>query len=480
MIIFNISLTEHYLFYDENNFCILVKIENKYLYNRRQFEMKDNKNQIKLGLFLAGTGHHVASWRHPHAISNASMNLNYFKDIAQIAEKGLFDLLFLADSLSVDENSHPNILTRFEPMTLLSYLASVTNHIGLVATASTTYEEPFHVARKFASLDHISQGRAGWNVVTTSLASTAENFNKHEHLEHSERYKRATEFIEVTKKLWDSWEEDTLVIDKETGQFIDKTKFHPINHQGDFFAVKGPLNVSRSPQGHPVIVQAGSSGDGQKFAAKYAEIVFTAQANKIDASSFYKELKSQLHLYNRKKSSLSIMPGFMPIVGATEAEAKEKYDALQQLIIPKAGLAILGRYFGEVDFEGISLDKPFVDIKLPENVNGIKSKNEMIVKKAKEENWTLRQTYQWVAGSRGHHIAIGTPTQIAERMESWVTEGAADGFNIMPALLPDSLTDFISSIIPELQSRGVFRTAYESNSLRGNLGLDKPAHSFSE
>lgn len=440
--------------------------------------MNDQPKKVKLGLFLAGTGHHVASWRHPHAIENASMNLTYFKEIAQTAEKGLFDLLFLADSLSVDENSHPNILTRFEPMTLLSYIASATNHIGLVATASTTYEEPFHVARKFASLDHISAGRAGWNVVTTSLASTAENFNKTEHLEHSARYRRATEFMEVAKRLWDSWEEDTLVIDKESGQFIDKSKFHQINHQGEFFSVRGPLNVSRSPQGQPVIVQAGSSGDGQRFAAKYAEIVFTAQANKEDAITFYKEIKGQMEQYNRKKSSLSIMPGFMPIVGATEAEAQEKYEALQELIIPKAGLAILGRYFGDIDFAGISLDTPFTEIKLPETVNAIQSKHEMILKKAKEENWTLRQTYQWVAGSRGHHIAIGTPTQIADKMEEWVREGAADGFNIMPALLPDSLTDFVTYVIPELQARGIYRTEYESDTLRGNLGLEQPNHSL--
>lgn len=442
--------------------------------------MKNQQKKVKLGLFLAGTGHHVASWRHPNAISNASMNLSYFKEVAQTAEKGLFDLIFLADSLSVDENSHPNILTRFEPMTLLSYLASVTNQIGLVATASTTYEEPFHVARKFASLDHISAGRAGWNVVTTSLASTAENFNKTEHLEHSARYRRATEFMEITKKLWDSWEEDTLVIDKESGQFIDKNKFHQINHHGEFFSVRGPLNVSRPPQGHPVIVQAGSSGDGMAFAAKYAEIVFTAQANKNDAITFYNNLKSQMDQFNRKKSNLSIMPGFMPIIGTTEAEAQEKYEALQELIIPKAGLAILGRYFGDIDFDGIPLDTPFTDIELPDSVNGIQSKHEMITKKAKEESWTLRQTYQWVAGSRGHHIAIGTPSQIADKMESWIKEGAADGFNIMPALLPDSLLDFVNYVIPELQFRGIYRTEYESNTLRGNLGLELPINSLSK
>ncbi len=442
--------------------------------------MKNQQKKVKLGLFLAGTGHHVASWRHPNAISNASMNLSYFKEVAQTAEKGLFDLIFLADSLSVDENSHPNILTRFEPMTLLSYLATVTNQIGLVATASTTYEEPFHVARKFASLDHISAGRAGWNVVTTSLASTAENFNKTEHLEHSARYRRATEFVEITKKLWDSWEEDTLVIDKESGQFIDKNKFHQINHHGEFFSVRGPLNVSRPPQGHPVIVQAGSSGDGMAFAAKYAEIVFTAQANKNDAITFYNNLKSQMDQFNRKKSNLSIMPGFMPIIGTTEAEAQEKYEALQELIIPKAGLAILGRYFGDIDFDGIPLDTPFTDIELPNSVNGIQSKHEMITKKAKEESWTLRQTYQWVAGSRGHHIAIGTPSQIADKMESWIKEGAADGFNIMPALLPDSLLDFVNYVIPELQFRGIYRTEYESNTLRGNLGLELPINSLSK
>ncbi|MDQ0881905.1 LLM class flavin-dependent oxidoreductase [Peribacillus sp. V2I11] len=437
------------------------------------------KKTVKLGVFLAGTGHHVASWRHPNANPKANMNIDYFKGLAQTAEKGLFDLLFLADSLSVAKDSHPNILTRFEPLTLLSYLASATSNIGLVSTASTTYEEPFNVARKFASLDHITSGRAGWNVVTTSLASTAVNFNKSEHLEHGLRYKRATEFVEVTKKLWDSWEDDTLVIDKETGQFIDECKFHEINHQGEFFSVKGPLNISRSPQGHPVIVQAGSSGDGQLLAAKHAEIVFTAQENKEDAISFYHELKGQLAAFNREKSSLSIMPGLFPIVGQTEKEAQEKYEALQELIIPEIGLAVMGRYFGNVDFSNIPLDTPFADISLPDNVDSIQSKYDLIVKRATNENLTLRQTYQWVAGSRGHHIAIGTPTQIADKIEDWVNGNAADGFNIMPALLPDSLTDFVELVVPELQSKGIFRTKYESNTLRGNLGLDKPVNQYS-
>ncbi|WP_375090546.1 LLM class flavin-dependent oxidoreductase [Peribacillus sp. RS7] len=437
------------------------------------------KKTVKLGVFLAGTGHHVASWRHPNANPKANMNIDYFKRLAQTAEKGLFDLLFLADSLSVAKDSHPNILTRFEPLTLLSYLASATSNIGLVSTASTTYEEPFNVARKFASLDHITSGRAGWNVVTTSLASTAVNFNKTEHLEHGLRYKRATEFVEVTKKLWDSWEEDTLVIDKDRGQFIDESKFHEINHQGEFFSVKGPLNISRSPQGHPVIVQAGSSGDGQLLAAKHAEIVFTAQENKEDAVSFYHVLKGQLAAFNRAKSSLSIMPGLFPIVGQTEKEAQEKYEALQELIIPEIGLAVMGRYFGNVDFSNIPLDTPFADISLPDNVDSIQSKYDLIVKRATSENLTLRQTYQWVAGSRGHHIAIGTPTQIADKIEDWVNGDAADGFNIMPALLPDSLTDFVELVVPELQSKGIFRTKYESNTLRGNLGLDKPVNQYS-
>ncbi|WP_342603242.1 LLM class flavin-dependent oxidoreductase [Peribacillus sp. FSL E2-0159] len=437
------------------------------------------KKTVKLGVFLAGTGHHVASWRHPNANPKANMNIDYFKGLAQTAEKGLFDLLFLADSLSVAKDSHPNILTRFEPLTLLSYLASATSNIGLVSTASTTYEEPFNVARKFASLDHITSGRAGWNVVTTSLASTAVNFNKSEHLEHGLRYKRATEFVEVTKKLWDSWEDDTLVIDKETGQFIDESKFHEINHQGEFFSVKGPLNISRSPQGHPVIVQAGSSGDGQLLAAKHAEIVFTAQENKEDAVSFYHELKGHLAAFNREKSSLSIMPGLFPIVGQTEKEAQEKYEALQELIIPEIGLAVMGRYFGNVDFSNIPLDTPFADISLPDNVDSIQSKYDLIVKRATNENLTLRQTYQWVAGSRGHHIAIGTPTQIADKIEDWVNGNAADGFNIMPALLPDSLKDFVELVVPELQSKGIFRTKYESNTLRGNLGLDKPVNQYS-
>ncbi|WP_146552471.1 LLM class flavin-dependent oxidoreductase [Rummeliibacillus sp. SL167] len=436
------------------------------------------KKNVKLGVFLAGTGHHVASWRHPHAIPNATMNLNYFKNLAQTAEKGLFDLLFLADSLSVSTDSHPNILTRFEPLTLLSYLSAFTSKIGLIATASTTYEEPFHVARKFASLDHISAGRVGWNVVTTSLSSTASNFNQTKHLEHSERYKRATEFVEVVKELWDSWEDDTLVINKETGQFIDESKFHEINHKGDFFSVRGPLNVCRSPQGQPVIVQAGSSSAGQILAAKHAEIVFTAQENKNDAIKFYQHLKGQMPTYHRDQTSLNIMPGLFPIVGATEKEAQEKYETLQELIVPEIGLSILGRYFGEVDFANIPLDTPFVDIKLPEQVDGIQSKHDLIIKRATNEHMTLRQAYQWIAGSRGHHIAIGTPTQIADKIEDWVASGAADGFNIMPALLPDSLNDFVQFVIPELQERGIFRTQYESNTLRGNLGLKNPVNQF--
>lgn len=436
------------------------------------------KRNVKLGVFMAGTGHHVASWRHPHAMKNGTMNLEHFKTSAQTAERGLFDLFFLADSLSVAKDSHPNILTRFEPLTLLSYLASVTSNIGLVATASTTYEEPFHVARKFSSLDHISAGRAGWNVVTTSLASTAANFNKSEHLEHSLRYERATEFVEVAKKLWDSWEDDTLVIDKQSGQYIDESKFHELNHQGKFFSIKGPLNIGRSPQGYPVIVQAGSSGDGQTLAAKHAEVVFTAQENKEDAQKFYQQLKSQLSNFNRGRNSVSIMPGLLPIVGQTEKEAYEKYQELQELIIPEMGLAILGRYFGEVDFAGIPLDTPFIDISLPESVNGIQSKHDMILKRAAKENLTLRQTYQWIAGSRGHHIAIGTSMQIADKIENWVADEAADGFNIMPALLPDSLTNFVDQVVPELQSRGIFRTQYESDTLRGNLGLDRPINQF--
>lgn len=441
--------------------------------------MGKQRSHIKIGVFIAGTGHHVASWRHPQAQADGTMNLSYLQGLAQTAERGKLDMLFLADSLSIDQHSHPNILARFEPLTVLSSLAAVTSHIGVVATASTTYSEPFHIARQFSSLDHISNGRAGWNVVTSSIPSTGANFSKEEHLEHGRRYQRAQEFVEVVKGLWDSWEEDALVRDKESGVFFDPDKLHELNHKGEFFSVRGPLNIARSPQGHPVIVQAGSSEPGQQLAAKTAEVIFTAQNNLADAQAFYKSVKEKVASNGRSPDEVSIMPGIFPVIAETEAAAQEKYEELQNLIIPSVGLKILSNYLGGIDLTPYPLDGPLPEIDLPES-NGVKSRFQLVKEMAQRENLTIRQLYKKVAGSRGHHIFVGTPEQLADRMEEWFRQKGADGFNLMPPLLPEGLELFVEQVVPILQERRLFRREYEGRTLRDHLGLPKPLNRYQQ
>lgn len=439
--------------------------------------MANEKKHLKIGVFIAGTGHHVASWRHPKAQADGSINLDYFKELAKTAERGKLDMLFLADSLSITPDSHPNVLARFEPFTLLGALAQVTSKIGLAATASTTYSEPFHVARQFASLDHISGGRAAWNVVTSSIELTALNFSKEEHLEHSKRYERAEEFVEVVKGLWDSWEEGALIRDKEAGVYFSPDKLHELNHKGEFFSVRGPLNVPRPPQGHPVVIQAGSSEPGQHLAAKTAELIFTTQNNLEDAQAFYKSVKSKVISYGRAPEEVGIMPGIFPIIGETEEIAKQKYQELQDLIIPSVGLKILSSYLGGFDLSPYPLDGPLPNLDHLE-VNAVKSRFELIKELAKRENFSIRQLYQYIAGSRGHHIFVGTPIQLADKMEEWFTQGAADGFNLMPPLLPEGLELFVDQVVPILQERGLFRTEYEGSNLRQHLGIPEPANRY--
>ncbi|WP_350252232.1 LLM class flavin-dependent oxidoreductase [Bacillus halotolerans] len=441
--------------------------------------MTSKKKQIKLGVFLAGTGHHVASWRHPDAPADASMNLDYFKELARTAERGKLDMLFLADSLSIDSKSHPNVLTRFEPFTLLSALAQVTSRIGLTATASTTYSEPFHIARQFASLDHLSNGRAGWNVVTSSIESTALNFSGEKHLEHHLRYQRAEEFVEAVKGLWDSWEEDAFIHNKETGEFFDKEKMHELNHKGDYFSVRGPLNVSRTPQGQPVIIQAGSSGDGKALAAKTAEVIFTAQNHLESAQEFYQSIKKQAAEFGRDPEKIAIMPGIFPVIADTEEEARAKYQELQDLIIPSVGLQILQNYLGGIDLSAYPLDGPLP--KLDANAsNAVKSRFKLVQEMAERDNMTIRELYKYVAGSRGHHIFVGTPEQLADKMQEWVDHKACDGFNIMPPLLPEGIELFVDKVVPILQERGVFRNEYEGTTLREHFGLEKPVNRYAK
>lgn len=439
--------------------------------------MSQPKRKLKLGVFIAGTGHHVASWRHPNAVPDAAMNLAYFKQLAKKAEEGKLDLLFLADSLSINQTSHPNVLTRFEPLTLLSAIAESTSTIGLAATASTTYSEPFHIARQFASLDHLSGGRAAWNVVTSSIEETAKNFSGEEHLAHHKRYERAGEFVDVVKGLWDSWEEDALVRNQETGEFFESSKLHELQHQGEFFSVRGPLNVSRTPQGQPVIIQAGSSEDGQQLAAKTAELIFTAQNDLDKAKEFYQSLKGKVEAAGRSRENVSIMPGIFPIIADTEEEAQSKYEELQELIVPEIGLSILQNYLGGIDLSQYPLDGPLPEID-PSTSNAVKSRFDLVMNMARKDNLTIRQLYQSVAGSRGHNIFIGTPEQLADVMETWLNEEAADGFNIMPPLLPEGLDLFVDRVVPILQERGLFKTDYTGQTLRDNLGLELPKNRY--
>lgn len=432
---------------------------------------------MNLGVFLMGTGHHIASWRHPHVQADGCEDFRFFCKIAQIAEKGKLDMLFLSDGLSFNELSHPAELVRFEPITLLAALSVVTSHIGLAATATTTYNEPFHIARKFSSLDHLSKGRAAWNVVTSYYEDEAKNFSQDVHLDHHLRYERAKEFVEVVKGLWDSWEKDALVRDKQSGVYFDPKKLHTLNHKGKYFSVKGPLNSSRSPQGRPVLIQAGSSEDGINFAAQIADVIFTAQQTLEEAQHFYRKVKKKAAEFGRMPDEVIIMPGVSPYIGNTEQEAREKYEQLQELIVPEIGLAFLSDYLGGIDFSNYSLDDPLPE-EIPET-NGNKSRRKLIIDLARRENLTIRELYKRVAGSRGHRIIFGTSEQIADQLEEWIINEGADGFNLMFPYYPDGLSEFVDQVIPILQERGLFRKEYEGTTLREHLGLPEPKSRYS-
>lgn len=441
--------------------------------------MTDRK--LRLGAFIPGAGQHVAAWRHPDAQADGGLNLEHYKRIVQTAERGKFDAMFLADGLAANfggnlSEGRSDKGATFEPVTLFSALSVVTKNIGFIATASTTYEEPYQLARKFASLDYLSNGRAGWNVVTSAGDATAKNFNREQQLEHARRYERANEFVDTVKELWDSWEDDAFVKDKESGVFFDPAKVHAPNHKGKHFQVAGPLNVARPPQGYPVIVQAGQSEPGKELAARTAEVIFTAQQTLEDAQAFYKDVKSRLAKYGRTPEQLKIMPGVSPYVGRTEADARAKYEQLQELIHPEAGLALLsGLSGGEIDLSQYPLDGPLPELPA---TKGIVSRQGMMIDIARKHGFTIRQLYQWVAGARGHWTLVGSVEQIADHLQEWFEKGAADGFNVLPPYLPGALDDFVDLVIPELQRRGLFRTEYEGRTLRENLGLARPQNQF--
>ncbi|MGY2047893.1 LLM class flavin-dependent oxidoreductase [Methylobacterium sp. JK268] len=433
--------------------------------------------QMKLGAFLMTDGHHVAAWRHPEGRPDAHVSLDHFVHLARLAEAAAFDALFLADSSGIRETSVAPLSrtsrgASFEPLTLLSALSVVTERIGLIATASTSFNEPFNLARKFASLDLLSGGRAGWNLVTSSSESEARNFNLERHAAHADRYGRAREFAEVVVGLWNSWEDDSFLRDRESGLFFDPGKLHVLDHRGAHFRVRGPLNVARSPQGHPVIVQAGSSEAGKDLAAATAEAIFTAQQTLADAQAFYADVKGRLARYGRDPDHLKIMPGVFPVVGTSRAEAQEKFEILQERIHPVVGLSLLGSTLGGVDLSGHDLDGPLPD--LPET-NGPKSRQKLLIDLARRDGLTIRQLYLAIAGARGHWQVVGTAQDIADQLEERFLQGGADGFNVMAPHLPGGLEDFILHVVPELRRRGLFRDAYEGRTLRDHLGLPHPS-----
>ena len=425
--------------------------------------------KIHFGLFLLGTGSHVAGWRMPGAI-DSFQNIDQVRTIAHEAERGLFDLIFMGDNLHADPAAHPSYTARLEPLTLLSAVAGATKHIGLGATVSTTYSDPFTVARVFASLDHLSDGRAAWNAVTTANPTAAANFGTI-HPDHAKRYEIAEEFLTVVRGLWDCWADDAIVADRETGLYIDPAKVRSLDHEGAHFKVKGPLNIGRSPQGQPIILQAGGSGPGQELAAKSADVVFSVTQDLEEARAFYRSVKDRLPNYGRAEDSMVILPGVMPIVGRTEREAHDKLAALQGFISETNALSLLSDRFG-IDMSVYDLDGPIpADLKPSDSYHAFAK---VMLDKARRENMRLRDVYNLMAAARGHWVLCGTPEYIADTLEAWFTTGAADGFNIMPSHFPDGLTDFVDMVVPILQQRGLYRTEYEGNTLRDRMGFERP------
>jgi FMN-dependent oxidoreductase (nitrilotriacetate monooxygenase family) len=436
------------------------------------------QNKLKFGAIIHGVGGNIAGWRHPDIQADASVSFEFYTHQAQKAEEGKFDLVFIADGLHINEKSIPHFLNRFEPLTILSALATVTSKIGLVGTLSTSYSEPFNVTRQFASLDHISHGRAGWNVVTSPLEKTALNFSKtiEEHPDHAKRYRIASEYLQVAKGLWDSWEDDAFVRNKETGVFFDPEKLHPLNHKGEFFSLQGPLNIGRSKQGRPVIFQAGSSEAGKDLATKEADAIFTGHPTLEAAQAFYQDVKQRAKDFGRNPDELVILPGISPLIGATEEEAESKYQEIANLVSIEKALDYLGRYFEHHDFSQYPVDEPFPELG-DLGKNSFQSHTNRIKQEAKKQNLTLRQVALRETTPRTPFI--GTREKIADLIQEWFEGKGADGF-IIGSAVPNGLNDFVDFVVPILQKRGLFRTEYEADTLRGNLGIHFPENRYAK
>jgi N-acetyl-S-(2-succino)cysteine monooxygenase len=428
--------------------------------------MNATSRQMHMGVFVLGTGNHSAGWRYEGA-ATSHMQLPVIQEIARTAERGKFDLLFISDSMVMDPSDHPSFMCRFEPTTLITALSATTAHIGLGATVSTSFSEPFNVARIFGSIDHISGGRAAWNVVTSSNPKAALNFNRDEHLEHELRYQRANEFVDVVKGLWDCWDDGAIIADKTTGRFIDPDKVRTLDHKGRFFKVRGPINMARCPQGHPVIIQAGGSPSGLELAARTADVVFSVVQELEAAKAAYADLKGRMAKYGRSPDDLAVLPGVMPIIGATDAEAREQLAKLQSWLTPTNAATLVASRIG-YDVSGHPLDGP---VPPPPPSEGSRTFAHVLYETARREKMTLRDLYNLTAAARGHWVVCGTPRRIADILEQWFVGGAADGFNILPPYFPGAFADFVDLVVPELQRRGLFRHAYQGTTLRDHFGL---------
>ncbi|MBB95497.1 MAG: nitrilotriacetate monooxygenase [Rhodobacteraceae bacterium] len=432
------------------------------------------RRTMKLGLFVEPYGRHIAAWRHPDATRDAPLSFRHFVTMAETAERGRFDFMFIADTNNVWDNmgyfSRSDRGMVLDPMQLLAALAVSTQHIGLIATTSTTYTQPFHVARTFASLDHLSGGRAGWNLVTSMFAGEAQQFGGAPHMAHADRYARAEEYVDVVRGLWNSWDEGAFVQDQESGLFFEPSGLHVLHHKGDHFGVRGPLNIPRTPQGQPVIVQAGSSEPGQNLSARTAEVVFAQQQTMVQAQTFYASLKGRMDRFGRRPEELAIMPGAFLLPAKTESEAQEKYQMLQELVHPEVGLSLLSGLIG-ADLMGADVDAPLPDLPA---TNGGTSHQKVLVDRARRDGLTVRQLYEATVGGRGHWELVGTPEQIVDQLEERFLAHACDGFNVMPPF-PGALDDIVDMVIPELRRRGLVDEAYRGRTLRENLGMTIPA-----
>jgi len=422
--------------------------------------------QMHLGVFVLGTGNHSAGWRYDGA-ATSNNDLAVIQEIGRIAERGRFDLLFISDGLVMDPGDHPSFLCRFEPTTLISVLSASTRHIGLGATVSTSFNQPYNVARIFASIDHISRGRAAWNVVTSAQPRAALNFSRDQHMDHELRYEVAQEFVDVVKGLWDCWDDGAIVADKTTGRYIDPAKVRPLDHKGRFFQVKGPVNMARCPQGHPVIIQAGGSPSGLELAARTSDVVFSVVQELGAAKAAYADLKGRMAKYGRNPDQLAVLPGVMPIIGQSEAEARERLSRLQSWLTPTNAATLVSGRIG-YDVSGYPLDGP---VPAPPPGEGGRTFHQVLYETARRENMTLRDLYNLTAAARGHWVICGTPARIADTLEEWFVEGAADGFNILPPYFPGAFADFVALVVPELQRRGLFRREYQGTTLRDHFGL---------